>query len=352
MSQNQIKIPFCGDRLDPTFPALLQTRMKRDEWNAFGREINLAIRTTQMKMRFTPWLICGLTSVGVMIVLLEVALNFATAQAQILMILLLLVVSILLCVICRCNTHPPSVYCEAEVDRICQDYTDEERNLYFFYRHHDFATCNPNALLITENRFYIEVFVGPGNDVPIEEDRTSTHEESVIWKDEHDDEEEDPPTSQELVPFGEGSTSQELVPFDDSNVHQASSSQELVPLDNSTSQELVHLDDSNVQETTSTTSAAAAAARAPNTLAAATQKQSRAGAIRSRKQQRENSSETESFMSGSSRSRRQSSRMDDSKSSQWTGSSGPQVFPKNVARSSTTEQPDLEDSSLGGHEVV
>ena len=136
-------------------PAILHNRMQPEEWNHFAREINTAIKDAQSYMRFSPWLISGLVCVAILVILLDIALSqsiFGNVQAGTLT--LCAFVSMGVGIICYLSMCRPTNYCENEVELICEEYCDPERDIFFFYRHHN------NMVHVTENRFYIEVFVG------------------------------------------------------------------------------------------------------------------------------------------------------------------------------------------------
>lgn len=151
----QVKQNFIGDRLDTHMPKILHNRMNPEEWNHFVREINTAIREAQSYMRFSPWLITGLVCVAILVILLDIALSqslFGNVQVGTLTLSAFVTTGVL--IICYMSMCRPTNYCESEVELICEDYCDPERDIYFFYRHHN------NMVHVTENRFYIEVFVG------------------------------------------------------------------------------------------------------------------------------------------------------------------------------------------------
>lgn len=150
-----MKQNFIGDRLDTAMPAILHNRMQPEEWNHFVREINLAIKDAQSYMRFSPWLISGLVFVAILVILLDIALSQSIfGNVQVGTLSLCAFVSIGVGIICYMSMCRPTNYCENEVELICEEYCDPERDMFFFYRHHN------NMVHVTENRFYIEVFVG------------------------------------------------------------------------------------------------------------------------------------------------------------------------------------------------
>lgn len=160
----QVKQNFVGDRLDKQMPSVLHDRMNPEEWNHFVREINTAIRDAQAYMRYSPWLICCLVCVAIMVILLDIALSqsvFGNVQVGTITLSAFVVTGVL--IICYLSVCRPTNYCENEVEWICEEYCDPERDIFFFYRHHN------NMVHVTENRYYIEVFVGDLPELPQKE---------------------------------------------------------------------------------------------------------------------------------------------------------------------------------------
>ena len=161
----QAKINFKGALLDSRQPECLRGRMHKQEWIQFVREINLAIHDAQVSMKPTPYIILAVVSIAVGLVLLDMAFNgiFGNPQAGTITVTVFLITAVLgICYVSMCR---PSRTCEECIEEICEYYSDEEREIYFFYRHHA-------QTRITDNRFYIEVFVAADPEPPQQAPRT------------------------------------------------------------------------------------------------------------------------------------------------------------------------------------
>ena len=108
----QVKHKFIGDRLDKQMPDILNNRMTPEEWNHFVREMNQAIADAQSYMRFSPWFICSLVCVAILVILLDVATSqgvFGNSQAGTLTLSTFVAIGIL--IICYLSMCRPTNYC-------------------------------------------------------------------------------------------------------------------------------------------------------------------------------------------------------------------------------------------------
>jgi hypothetical protein len=207
----QCKIHFRGAQgLDTAMPMppLLQNKMHEREWMQFVADMNFSIRQAQSSMNWSPWFILGIVSVCILLVVIDIALDgvFGTPTAGVITMSLFVFCGVV--AVCHATYVKPSRTCEEMVELICEDYSDDQRQIYFFYRHHAHVR-------ITENRFYIEVFV------PHEHDHNTALALDVI-----------PEQEQQLVPWEppeETSTALQVVPLQPP----PQSSSALVPFDSS-----------------------------------------------------------------------------------------------------------------------
>ena len=185
----QTKIEFLGASLDPTMPLLLNGRMKPEVYEDFVHEINAAIIESQNAMGWTPYAMLCLLCIGIALVLVFIALSSTLGStatnpsATVNWVLVALTFGVFACMagICYTNMSRPSRNCDQRVYQVCEEYSDEEANLHFFYRKNA-------ATKEGENRFFIEVFVPDNDDDDDDDDDDEEEEEEEEVADEHEDE--------------------------------------------------------------------------------------------------------------------------------------------------------------------
>jgi hypothetical protein len=192
----QQKINFKGALLDPHMPDCLRGRMHRAEWNRFVREINLAIHDAQVSMCPTPYILMVFSSISVGLIMLDMMFNgiFGSPQIGSLTVTVFVILGVIgICYVSMCR---PTRTLEECVELICEYYSDEQREIYFFYRHHA-------QTRITDNRFYIEVFVAEAEQPPPPQPRNIPEERGVLVAIEEEEERQlvllDTPSSRALV---------------------------------------------------------------------------------------------------------------------------------------------------------
>ncbi|CAB9523651.1 expressed unknown protein [Seminavis robusta] len=222
----QCKLHFLGAQgLDPRMPRVLKEKIEEEEWNQFVLDINSAIRQAQSTMGLSPWFIVTMATICIILVIIDIAVGgdiFGTAG-------IMLSTAITLCgvaAVCYACLVKPTTTLEEMVEVICEDYSDEENEIYFLYRHH----ANVGVM---ENRFYLEVFIPENAEeemsralVAIKEDPAEEESRALVTL---------VPPEQSRALVLAAPPSRALVPASTPNLSLQSGSQALTPVDNSRS---------------------------------------------------------------------------------------------------------------------